>query len=180
MSPLYRVNLPLFPTGDQNSRIKGSLDQLPAKKLRFKLHMFQNSKTIWLLMLVLRFLAFTFTFTLFVANKKKKVSSLLLIERGGGGRGRQGGQSLPLPVPRSPASRTFVPLYLPTPTLHSIAPVFSLIKRIRHPGVTFKLCQNLTFLSIFWFIFLFIGYPLLLPSSRSPVPFHYISESLIG
>ena len=57
VSPLYRVNLPLFPTGDQNSRIKESLDQLPAKKLRFKLHMFQNSKIIWLLMLVLRFLA---------------------------------------------------------------------------------------------------------------------------
>ena len=53
-------------------------------------------------------------------------------------RGRQGGQSLPLPVPRSPASRTFVPLCLPTPALHCVAPVFRLIKRIRNPGFNFQ------------------------------------------
>ena len=144
--------------------------------------MFQNSKKLsgFLCLYYGFWLHFLARCTLFVANKKKKVSSLLLLERGRGGRGRQRDQSLPLPVPRSPASRTFVPLYLPTPTLHSIAPVFSLIKRIRHPGVTFKLCQNLAFLFIFWFIFLFIGCPPLLPGSRSPVPFHYMSESLIG
>ena len=65
------------------------------------------------------------------------------------GGGRQGGQSLPLPVYRSPASRTFVPLCLPAPTLHCVAPVFRLI----NPGLTFKLCQNLTFLFIFWSLF---------------------------
>ena len=69
--------------------------------------------------------------------------------RGGGG-GGTGGQSLPFPLPRSPASRTFVPLCLPTPTPHCVAPVFRLIKRIRNPGLTFKLYQNLTFLLIFW------------------------------
>ena len=50
-------SLPLSRTGDQDSRIKGSLDQLPTKKLQFSLHLFQNFKTIWLLMLVLQFLA---------------------------------------------------------------------------------------------------------------------------
>ena len=48
----------------------------------------------------------------------------------------------------SPASRSFVPLCLPTPTLHCVVPVFRLIKRIRNPGLTFKLCQNLTFFNI--------------------------------
>ena len=67
--------------------------------------------------------------------------------------GEQGGQSLPLPVPRSPASRTFVPLCLPTLTLHGVAPIFRLIKKIRSPGLTFKLCQNLTLLFIFWPLF---------------------------
>ena len=59
---------------------------------------------------------------------------------GGGGVDGTGGQSLPFPLPRSPAFRTFVPLCLPTPTLHCVAPVFRLIKRIRNPGLTFKLC----------------------------------------
>ena len=45
-------------------------------------------------------------------------------------------------------SRSFVPLCLPTPTLHCVVPVFRLIKRIRNPGLTFKLCQNLTFFNI--------------------------------
>ena len=75
------------------------------------------------------------------------------LQWGGGGVGEQGGQSLPLPVPRSPASRTFVPLYLPTPALHCVAPVFRLIKRIRDLGLTFKLCRNLTFFFIFWPLF---------------------------
>ena len=48
-------------------------------------------------------------------------------ELGGGG---TGGQSLLLLVPRSPASRTFVLLCLPTPTLHWVAPVFT-IKKLR-------------------------------------------------
>ena len=48
----------------------------------------------------------------------------------------------------SSASRSFVPLCLPTPALHCIVPVFRLIKRIRNPGLTFKLCQNLTFFNI--------------------------------
>ena len=67
--------------------------------------------------------------------------------------GGTGGQSLLLSLPRSAASRTFVPLCFPTPTLHCVAPVFRIIKRIRNPGLTFKLCQNLTFLSIFWPLF---------------------------
>ena len=66
------------------------------------------------------------------------------------GGGWERSQSLPFPLPRSPASRTFVPLCLPTPALHYVASIFRLIKRIRNPGLTFKLCQNLTFLFIFW------------------------------
>ena len=52
----------------------------------------------------------------------------LVKERGGGG---TGGLSLPLPVPYSLTSRTFTPFYLPTLTLHCVAPVFRLIKRIK-------------------------------------------------
>ena len=37
--------------------------------------------------------------------------------------GGQGGENLPLPVPRSPASRTFLFLCLPTPALYCIFPV---------------------------------------------------------
>ena len=37
--------------------------------------------------------------------------------------GGQGGDNLPLPVPRSPASRTFLFLCLPTPALYCIFPV---------------------------------------------------------
>ena len=48
----------------------------------------------------------------------------------------------------SSASRSFVPLCLPTPALHCVVPAFRLIKRIRNPGLTFKLCQNLTFFNI--------------------------------
>ena len=48
---------------------------------------------------------------------------------GGGGGERRHGRS------ESLASRTFVPLCLPTPTLHCVAPVFKkLIERIRNPG----------------------------------------------
>ena len=43
-----------------------------------------------------------------------------------------------------------MPRCLPTPALHCVAPVFRLIKRIRNPGLTFKLCQNLIFMFIFW------------------------------
>ena len=75
------------------------------------------------------------------------------LELGGGG-GRAGaGQSLPLLVPRSPASRTFVPLCLPTPTLHCVAPAVRLTKRIRNLSLTFKLCQYLTFLFVSWPLF---------------------------
>ena len=38
-----------------------------------------------------------------------------------GGTGR--GHNLPLPVPRSPASRTFLSLCLPTPALYCVSPV---------------------------------------------------------
>ena len=62
---------------------------------------------------------------------------------GGGG---QGGQSLPLSVPRSPAPRTFVPLCLPTPALHCVAPVFKLIKRIRNPLFNFQTVPKLDIL----------------------------------
>ena len=50
-----------------------------------------------------------------------------------------------------------LPLCLPTPALHCVAPVFRLIKRIRNPGLTFKLCQNLIFMFIFWPL-LWLGY----------------------
>ena len=74
------------------------------KKLRFKLHMFQNSKIIRLLMLVLRFLA--------SLSFKKEESFFFVNSIKGGGvvGGNRGDQSLPLSVPCSPASRTFVPL----------------------------------------------------------------------
>ena len=201
-SPALPYGWPKFP--DQR------IGSVARKKLRFKLHMFQNSKKssgflclyygFWLL-----FLAWC---TLFIANKKKKVSSLLLLWRGGGDRGDEGGTR----VSRFPYH------VLPPPVL--LCP-FRLIKRIRKPGLTFKLCQNLTFLFIFRFIFLFSGsqqtietiaffisapapnphiYPSsrpllsrfllslafcpppspLLPGSCSPVPYEYISESLIG
>ena len=42
-----------------------------------------------------------------------------------------------------------LPLCLPSPARHCVAPVFRLIKRIRNPGLTFKLCQNLIFMFIF-------------------------------
>ena len=71
----------------------------------------------------------------------------------GWGGGGTGGSESPASRVRSPASRTFVPLCLPTPALHCVAPVFRLIKTIRNPGLTFKLCQNLTFLFIFWSLF---------------------------
>ena len=50
------------------------------------------------------------------------------------------GFSLPLPIPRSPTSYTFVPLCLPTPTLHCVAPVFKLIKK---PGFNFQTVPKL-------------------------------------
>ena len=78
--------------------------------------------------------------------------SLGEIRVGGGGRAGAG-QSLPLLVPRSPASRTFVPLCLPTPTLHCVAPAVRLTKRIRNLSLTFKLCQYLTFLFVSWPLF---------------------------
>ena len=42
---------------------------------------------------------------------------------GGGGGGGQGGHNLPLPVPRSPTSRTFLSLCLPTPALYCVSPL---------------------------------------------------------
>ena len=80
-------------------------------------------------------------------TRKFLIGANFCVGRGGNG---TGGQSLPFPLPRSPASRTFVLLCLPTPALHYVASIFRLIKRIRNPGLTFKLCQNLTFLFIFW------------------------------
>ena len=54
--------------------------------------------------------------------------------------GVQGDQSLPLPV-------------LLCPFVSRIPPVFRLVKRIRNPGLTFKLCQNLTSLFVSWPLF---------------------------
>ena len=110
---LIQSQSPALPYGWPKLPDQRKFGSVARKKLRFKLHMFQNSKKssgflclyygFWLL-----FLAWC---TLFIANKKKKVSSLLLLWRGGGIGGTRGGdQSLPLSVPRSPASRTFVPL----------------------------------------------------------------------
>ena len=56
-------------------------------------------------------------------------------------------QGLPLPVHGSPASRDFVPLCLPTLTLHCVAPVFRLIKRIRNPGLKTELNNPVNFLA---------------------------------
>ena len=89
-------------------------------------------------MLVLRFLA-SLSF-----KKEESFFFVNSIKGGGGGRGEQGGTR----VSRFPYH------VLPPPVL--LCP-FRLIKRIRKPGLTFKLCQNLTFLFIFRFIFLFSG-----------------------
>ena len=72
-------SLPLSRTGDQDSRIKGSLDQLPTKKLQFSLHLFQNFKIIWLLMLVLQFLA-SFSRVMHVVRCKQKRKKNFLFE----------------------------------------------------------------------------------------------------
>ena len=52
------------------------------------------------------------------ARKRVAGNYSLVCERG------QGGQSLLLPMPHSPTSRTFVPLCLLTPALHCVAPIF--------------------------------------------------------
>ena len=70
-SPVYRVNLPFSRTGDQNLAVKKKFGSVAHKKLRFKLHMSQNSKIIWLLMLVLRFLA-SFSYVMHVVRCKQK------------------------------------------------------------------------------------------------------------
>ena len=59
------------------------------------------------------------------ANATRDVCPQLVMQgteylpRGGG----QGGHNLPPPVPRSPASRTFLSLCLPTPALYCVSPV---------------------------------------------------------
>ena len=68
--------------------------------------------------------------------------NLLSFQKGGGGSESS-----------APVSCSFVPLCLPTLTLHCVASVFSLIKRIKNPGSIFKLGQKLTFLFIFWRLF---------------------------
>ena len=50
-----------------------------------------------------------------------KESMMILRPRSHGG--GQGGHNLPLPVPRSPASRTFLSLCLPTPAHYCVSPV---------------------------------------------------------
>ena len=57
---------------------KRSLDQNARKKLRFECHMIQNSKTIWLLMLVLQFLA-SFSYMMHVVHCKQKEESFFLV-----------------------------------------------------------------------------------------------------
>ena len=52
----------------------------------------------------------------------QSVKSTVFFTVGWGG-GGQGGHNLPLPVPRSPASRTLLSLCLPTPALYCISPV---------------------------------------------------------
>ena len=44
--------------------------------------------------------------------KLKRIVATVFSEEGGGG--GEGGHNLPLPIPRSPASRTFLSLSLPT------------------------------------------------------------------
>ena len=53
-------------------------------------------------------------------NNRKLMQLRRRPQQGGGG---QGGDNLPLPAPRSPASRTFLFLCLPTPALYCIFPV---------------------------------------------------------
>ena len=60
----------------------------------------------------------------------------------GGGEGGQGGHNLPLPVPHSPASRTFLSLCLPTTALSCVSPVITYIKKIRSAGLVLKLWCN--------------------------------------
>ena len=58
--------------------------------------------------------------------KKKRKNNWLPL--GVGGRGKGGGHSLPLSILLSSTSHTFFPLCLPTPTLHYITPIFSLVR----------------------------------------------------
>ena len=59
-----------------------------------------------------------FNFDKYVTNLCSRVNMQLKVVGGG-----QGDDNLPLPVPRSPASRTFLFLCLPTPALYCIFPV---------------------------------------------------------
>ena len=61
-----------------------------------------------------------------------------------------------------------------THTLHCVAPVFRLIKRIRNSGLTFKLCQNLTFLFIFWPLFWQGDHWVLMKVITSFTKFHFL------
>ena len=75
-SPTLAYRWPKLP----NKRKFGSVAH---KKLRFKLHMFPNSKIIWLLMLVLQFLA-SFSCMIHVVRCKQKEEKIT--QGGGGGR----------------------------------------------------------------------------------------------
>ena len=99
-SPELSGSLPLSRTGDQNSRIKGSLDQLPTKNYNLVSVCSKISKSSGFLCLYYGFwLHFLAWCTLFVANKKRRKISCLksLIDRstffprswsvGGGGEG---------------------------------------------------------------------------------------------
>ena len=101
-SPELSGSLPLSRTGDQNSRIKGSLDQLSTKNYNLVSVCSKISKSSGFLCLYYGFwLHFLAWCTLFVANKKRRKISCLksLIDRStffprsrsvGGGRGGEG------------------------------------------------------------------------------------------
>ena len=83
-SPGLSGSLPLSRTGDQNSRIRGSLDQLPTKNYNLVSVCSKISKSSGFLCLYYGFwLHFLAWYTLFVANKKRSKISCLksLIDR---------------------------------------------------------------------------------------------------
>ena len=69
-------------------------------------------------------------------SQRSKMQGFISKCEGGGGEGGwdTGGHGVPSPVPHSLSFWTFVPICLPTPTLHCITPIFGSVISIRNLG----------------------------------------------